>query len=325
MDALLDEVFDPEGPCSSTHAVVVVHRGRLVAERYAGALEHFNREPEPIGADTPLLSWSMAKSMVQAVTYQLIEAGHLELHAPAPVPSWSDPGDPRGAITLADLLAMRDGLDFAEDYVDDRSSDVIEMLFGSGKADVAHYAESRPLKHAPGSHYSYSSGTTNIVSAICARVLGPGDPYRAHLDQHLFGPLHMTSARTGFDDAGTFIGSSFVHATARDYAKFGLCYLRGGQFNGTQVVPPAAVEAARTPLSTDPDGPLYSSHWWMPGDEHGTFSCNGYQGQVISVSPALDLIVVRLGQTPIERAEHLVDWRERVIAAFAEHAGTPEA
>ena len=147
---LLDEVFDDDGPLATTFAVVVVHRGRWSLERYHGALEHFDRPPTPVTADTPLLSWSMAKSVLHAVVGLLVGDGRLDLDAPAPVPEWADPGDPRHAITLRQLLAMRDGLDFVEDYEDDRVSDVIEMLFGDGQADMAHFAADRPLAAPPG-------------------------------------------------------------------------------------------------------------------------------------------------------------------------------
>ena len=148
---LLDEVFDDGGPLAETFAVLVVHRGRLVAERYAGALEHFDRPPTPVTADTPLLSWSMAKSVLHAVIGLLVGDGKLDLDAPATVPEWADPGDPRHAITLRQLLAMRDGLDFAEDYVDGEVSDTIQMLFGDGQA--RHGAlRGRPPARRPAGH-----------------------------------------------------------------------------------------------------------------------------------------------------------------------------
>ena len=130
---LLGEAFDDESPLAVTYAVLVVHRGRIVTERYHGALEHFDRPPTPVSADTPLLSWSMAKSVLQAAVGVLVGEGRLDLDGPAPVPEWSDPADARHPITLRDLLSMRDGLDFTEEYTDDRVSDTIEMLFGDAR------------------------------------------------------------------------------------------------------------------------------------------------------------------------------------------------
>ena len=119
----------------------------------------------------------MAKSMLHAVVGLLVGDGRLDLDARADVPEWSGPGDARRAITLRHLLAMRDGLDFTEDYVDDRISDVIAMLFGAGQSDMAHFAADRPLAAAPGQRFNYSSGTSNIISGVVARLLGPGEPY----------------------------------------------------------------------------------------------------------------------------------------------------
>ncbi len=318
LDALLDQVCEDDTPLSSTFAAVVVHHGRLVAERYQGQLEHFDRPAVDIGPDTRLLSWSMAKSMLQAVVATLVADGRLSLDGPVPVPEWSAPGDPRRAITLDHLLSMRDGLDFAEDYVDAGRSDVIEMLFGAGRPDTAHFAAARGLAATPGERFNYSSGTTNIISGIVAREVGPGEPYRRLLTERLFGPIGMASATATFDDAGTWVASSFVHATARDFARFGLLYLRGGRWDGRRVVPAGWVDYARRPRSVDPDGgALYGAHWWVTDDGHGTFRCSGYEGQSIMVCPALDLVVVRLGKTPAERYPELAQWRADVVAAFA--------
>ncbi len=323
LEPLLARAFDDAGPLARTYAVVVVHRGRVVAERYQGAIEHWDGDPEPVGPETRLLSWSMAKSFLHAVVGLLVAEGRLDPAAPAPVPEWSGPGDPRRAVTLEHLLAMRDGLDFLEDYVDGERSDVIEMLFGAGAEDMAHFAADRPLARPPGEHFNYSSGTSNIVSGIVARTVGPGAPYQAFLAERLFGPLGATSAQPRFDDAGTFIGSSYVYATARDFARLGLLYLRGGQWGDARLLPAAWVDTARTPRSVDPeDGALHSLHWWVVDDGRGTFRAAGYEGQSVTVCPAHDLVVVRLGKTPTEHAPDLVAWRADMVAAFD---GVPQA
>jgi CubicO group peptidase (beta-lactamase class C family) len=318
LDPLLDQVCDDTGPLATTYAVVVVHRGRLIAERYQGGLPHFDRPPEPVTVESRLLSWSMAKSMLHAVVGLLVKDGRLDLDAPADVPEWSDPGDPRHAITLRHLLAMRDGLDFAEDYVDDRTSDVIAMLFGDGQADMAHFAADRPLAAAPDTRFNYSSGTTNIISAVVARLVGPGAPYEAFLHERLFGPLGMASARPEFDGAGTWVASSYVRATARDFARFGLLYLRDGVWDGTRLLPEGWVDYGRTIESVDPEDGPYGAHWWgVAGDTLGTFRASGYEGQSITICPALDLIVVRLGKTATEHDPDLVAWRADVVQAFS--------
>ena len=317
---LLDEAFDDEGPLAVTYAVLVVRGGRVVTERYGGALEHFDREPTPVTAATPLLSWSMAKSMLHAVVGLLVGDGRLDLDAPADVPEWSDPADPRHDITLRQLLAMRDGLDFTEDYVDDRVSDVIRMLFGEGQADMAHFAADRPLAAPPGTRFNYSSGTSNVISGVVARTVGRGADYARFLHGRLFGPIGMTSADPEFDVAGTWVASSYVRATARDYARFGLLYLRDGMWDGVRVLPPGWVDGARTWVSVDPeDASPYGAHWWgAAGDTLGTFRASGYEGQSITICPPLDLVVVRLGKTPLEREPNLVPWRRAMVAAFAD-------
>lgn len=317
VESLLDQIMDEEGPIRTTYATLFVLHGRIVGERYGGALPSFTHAPTPVTPTTPLLSWSMAKSMLGVVVGILVDRGQLDLDAPAAVPEWAEPGDPRADITLRDLLEMRDGLDFVEDYTDDRASDVIEMLFGSGQADMAHFAAERPLAASPGTRFNYSSGTTNIIARLVGDHLGGQDAMEAFLDHELFGPLSMETAVATFDDAGTFIASSYVHATAEDYARFGLMMLRGG-IGSKRIVSESWMNYERTPRSIDPeDGDLYSAQFWVTNDGRGTYSAHGYEGQRIIAAPALDLVIVRLGSTPAERAEHLRAWEDAVLNAFA--------
>jgi CubicO group peptidase (beta-lactamase class C family) len=318
LEPLLDRVCDDGGSLATTYAVAIAHRGRLVAERYQGQLPSFTHPPTPVTVETPLLSWSMAKSMLHAVVGILVGDGRLELDDPADVPEWSAPDDPRHAITLNQLLAMRDGLDFVEDYVDDRVSDVIQMLFGLGQGDMAHFAADRPLTAPPGQHFNYSSGTSNIISSVVARAVGHGAPYEQFLRRRLFEPIGMAGATPELDAAGTWVASSYVHATARDFARFGLLYLRDGTWDGTRLLPEGWVDHARTIQSIDPENGPYGAHWWgVAGDTLGTFRASGYEGQSITLCPALDLIVVRLGKTATEHEPDLAAWRADVVRAFA--------
>jgi CubicO group peptidase (beta-lactamase class C family) len=319
LEPLLDQVCDDSGPLATTYAVAVVCGGTLVAERYQRALPSFTHPPTPVTIETPLLSWSMAKSMLHAVVGILVGQGRLNLDAPADVPQWSAAEDPRRAITVNQLLAMRDGLDFVEDYVDDRVSDVIQMLFGTGQDDMAQFAADRPLAAPPGERFNYSSGTSNIVSSVVARLVGHGTPYREFLRERLFEPIGMSSATPELDPAGTWVASSYVRATARDFARFGLLYLRDGMWDGSRILPEGWVDHARTIQSIDPEDGPYGAHWWgVAGDQHGTFRASGYEGQSITICPALDLIVVRLGKTATEHEPDLAAWRAAVVQAFAE-------
>lgn len=306
LDPLLDRAFSQPEDLGRTHAVLIAQRGAIVAERHA---EGFDER-------TTHLSWSMAKSWLHAVVGVLVRQGRLDIHAPAPVPAWADAGDPRGAITLDQLLRMSSGLAFVEDYVDPDASNAIEMLFGSGKDDVAAYAAALPLAHPPDTVWSYSSGTSNIVARITADVVGGGpDRYLAFLRRELFEPLGVRSAAPRFDAAGTWIGSSFVDATARDFARLGLLYLRDGVWDGRRILPEGWVDYARTPT---PHSELlsYGAHWWRVPGSLGIFQAQGYNGQRTTLVPALDLIVVRLGVTPADKAEALQEFMKRLVDAF---------
>lgn len=322
---LLDAAFDPGGPLVTTYAVAVVHQGRLVAERYGNALPHFDRPEEPVTVDTPLLSWSMAKSVLHATVGLLTADGRIDPSAaPKGIP-WRRPAgggaagadDPRRAITLQQMLEMRDGLDFNEDYVDDKVSDTIAMLYGEGQDDVVAYVAARPPRHEPGEVFNYSSGTSNLVSAAAAQALGGRAELEPYLRDRLFGPIGMSSIRLGYDAAGTWVASSFSYATARDWARFGYLYLRNGEWDGRRVLPAGWVDHGRRPKSVDPvEGVGYGAHWWLVDDGRGTFWASGYTGQCIVVCPALDVVLVRLGNTPAEHYRELRDWRAAVLDAF---------
>ncbi|MDD5656927.1 MAG: serine hydrolase [Elusimicrobia bacterium] len=275
-----------------TRAVVVVRDGRIAAERYAGGFS----------AHTPLAGWSMSKSALSALVGALVGEERLSPERRELLPQWRDA---RRGISLDDLLRMRSGLDFSEVY-SDLLSDVTRMLFACG--DTAAYAAAKPLRHAPGTHWAYASGTSNIISAVMRRELErrPG----AYLDlprRALFEPVGMGTAVLEPDAAGTFVGSSFMYASARDWARLGLLYLQDGVWNGRRVLPPGWVAYSLTPTPQSGDK-LYAAHWWrrlsrefgggtdaarrIPED---AFFAMGHEGQVLSVVPSRRLVAVRLG------------------------------
>ena len=310
LNPLLDFAFSDPAPdqMGETHGFLAVQGGRIVAERYW-------RDHDQ---DTTHHSWSQAKSMTQALIGILVREGKIDIHAPADVPEWQGTDDPRRAITLDQLLRMSSGLKFAEDYVDAGVSDVIEMLFGSGKDDVAAYAAKSPLVHPPGTVWSYSSGTTNIVARCAARALGASGPaFRDFMLRELFDAIGMASATPKFDAAGTFIGSSFCYCTVRDFARFGLLYLRGGVWDGRRILPDGWVDYARTPTPVPPTEELgYGAHWWLGMAGPGSFSANGYEGQYTLVVPDLDLILVRNGKSPLEQKDEVIRWMRQAADAF---------
>jgi CubicO group peptidase (beta-lactamase class C family) len=307
LDAFLTEqLAPPEGASCCIDAVVAVQSGELVLERYRDGWD-------PAEAH---VSWSMAKSVTQAMLGILVAEGRVDVFAPAQVPEWSDPADPRHPITIDIMLRMRAGLEWQEEY--GGTSDVIEMLFGSGAADRAHFAADKPLATAPGEEWYYSTGTSMILARIIADQVGYFEEGTDWAQEALFGPLGITSVVHDLDDTGVMSGGSAIDMTALDFARFGLLYLRGGEWDGVQIVPEEWVDYARLP---DPDVPPYGAHWWVVGIEGRyptAFQANGFNGQTITIVPELDLVVVVLANEPGARP----DWvAARVIEEFGKAAG----
>lgn len=286
LEAAMDRSFS--GPLEGTRSVIAVHRGRIVAERYAPGIRPDQRQ----------ISHSTAKPITAVLAGILARQGRIDPFAPAPVATWRcDPGDPRAKITLANLLHMSSGLEWTEDYVD-MLSDVVVLLAGVGYDDQGGWVASRPLVHEPGEHFSYSSGTTQLVSSILRDAVGgTREDYLAFMHAELFEPLGMKSAIPEFDPAGTFVGSSWFWAVPRDYARFAYLLLRGGEWNGREIVEESWVNFMRTPAPADNNrfiGGQYGAHtrlWW-PGDSDA-FGHAGFLGQAIVVVPSKDLVVVR--------------------------------
>ncbi|MCW5981632.1 MAG: serine hydrolase [Bryobacteraceae bacterium] len=278
-----------------TRALLVVHNGRIAAERYAPGFDQ----------NMPLQGWSMAKSVTNALVGILVGQGKLSVDAPAPIPEWAANGDPRRAITLDHLMRMSSGLAFDESYFDP-TSDVTVMLYR--RPDSGAYAASKPLAAAPGTLWAYSSGTTNIVSRIVRETIGGGlADYWAFPRRALFDRIGMRSAVLEPDASGVFVGSSFLYATARDWARFGLLYLNDGVWNGERILPEGWVRYSTTPAPNAPQG-RYGAQVWLNAGEPGNpanrpwpdvpadaFHFSGFEGQHVVVIPSMRLVVVRLG------------------------------
>jgi len=318
IDTLLDRAFTGARPpeLARTKAIVVVHAGRLVAERYA----------DGITRDTRLQSWSTAKSFLHAALGAAIGEGKLDPQSAAPVPEWQAAGDARKPITVRQLAQMTSGLAFTEDY-GDPSGEIMQMLFGAGRGDVAHAAASLPLTHEPGTHWFYASGSANIASRVLRDKLGGREAYRAFLQTRLFDPLGMKSAVPEFDAAGTWIGSSYIHATARDYARFGLLYLRGGLWDGKQIVPRAWVDIGRTPTLASKGE--YGAFFWLNAKNPDTgapatsaelpedaFYARGFGGQLIAIVPSRDAVIVMLNAAYTDDARPIIALLANILKAL---------
>jgi CubicO group peptidase (beta-lactamase class C family) len=317
IEKALDNAFAENGSekLKYTRAVLVVYNGRLIAERYATG---FDRK-------MPLLGWSMSKSITNALVGILVRDGHLKLNDPAPVPEWQKDGDPRGKITLDQLLRMSSGLEFSEIYKP--LYDATRMLYGS--ADFAAYAAAKPLETEPDTKWSYSSGTANIISRI-VRVEAEKKHKNgyAFMRNELFDKIGMHSSVPEADPSGTFVGSSYTFATPRDWARFGQLYLQDGVWNGERILPEGWVAYTTKPTPGAPKGE-YGALFWLnagPASDPGkrrwpsapsdTYSADGYQEQKVIVIPSKKLVLVRFGATSVRKAWNTDKFIADVLAAF---------
>lgn len=303
--AKADALFADADEVGDTRALYVLRDGEPIYERYAAGF----------GPDSKLISWSMAKSITAVLTGFLVADGQLSLDGPAPVAAWQRSGDPRGAITLKHLLHMSSGLEHVEVGDPVWDGDTVAMLFGGGAQDMAGFAEAKPAAAQPGEVFNYSSATSVILADILADTLTPAqnaearrEAMREFIQGRLVEPLGMTSLTPEFDAHGTMIGGSVMHATARDYAKFGEFLRNHGVVNGQRLLPETWMNFMLSPSANDAG---YGGHIWLnrrrpagadvalwpdrgPND---LFACIGHQGQYIIVSPSQRVTIVRLGVT----------------------------
>ena len=320
----IDDLFTKPG-LGETRAVVVIADGKLAGERYAAGYDK----------NTRFISWSMAKTVTGVLIGMLVSDGLLALDEPAPVPLWQRPGDPRAEITLRHLLQMRSGLRHTEAGDPPYESSEVRMLFLDGRDNMAKWAEEQPLEAEPGKKWEYSSNTSVILADIAARALTTSDRPEArrkavadYLHQRLFAPLGMTSMVPEFDASGTLIGGSLMHATARDWAKFGEFLRRKGRAPaGEQLVPQRWVEAMVTP---SPRSAQYGFQIWLnrqvgKGEEsslfpdrapNSLFSLIGHMGQYVLVSPSQRVTMVRLGHSDAEERPPMLQQAADVLELY---------
>lgn len=318
----VDTLFTADG-LGETYAVLVMHRGDIVAERYA----------DGFGADTRFVGWSLSKTVTAILFGMLVADGRLRLDDPAPIASWRRSGDPRGEITLRHLLQMRSGLRHEEMATPAYRSAEVRMMYGAGREDMAAWAEAPMLDSEPGAAFNYSTATSMILADIATDVIAPdttADVRQAEmaefLDARLAVPLGMDSLVGEYDAAGTLLGGSSIWASARDWARFGEFLRRGGSVDGAQIVPRRWVDFMREP---SPAAPHYGAHLWLnrstgDGDDYlfaeqgpeSAFGMIGHLGQYVIVSPEQHLTVVRFGKTEEPERPALIAELAKIFALY---------
>jgi len=274
-----------------TRALLLVYRGRIAAEAYGPGITR----------KTPLLGWSMGKSVTAMMVGRLEAMGLASVGEQALFAPWRD--DERAQVSLQDLLQMSSGLAFDEEYVP--GSDSVHMLFMSPSA--ASVAMEKPLVHAPGSHFSYSSGTTNLLSRLVFERVGRTPQAQADFFFHEFvEPMQLEGTILEPDQSGVYVGSSYVYAPARDWARFGLVMLDGGRINGQRLLEPDWVRRATAPNRSDND-PRYGYQFWLndggaelrwPSLPRDAYAMLGNRKQVVMIVPSRQAVIVRLGWSP---------------------------
>jgi CubicO group peptidase (beta-lactamase class C family) len=320
----VDALFTAEG-IGETRAVVVMHGGEVVAERYA----------EGYGRQTRFLGWSMSKTVTAVMIGMLVSDGRLHLDRSPPIPRWQRAGDPRGEITLRQLLQMRSGLQHEEKADPVYTSAEVRMMFLDGRDDQSSWAEAQPLEHEPGRQFEYSTPTAAILSDVVARVVAPDgnaaqrqQAVSEFLHSRVSVPLRMPSLTAEYDRAGTMMGGSMVWADARDWARFGEFLRHKGSVRGAQIVPRGWIEFMTAPSPRAPD---YGAMTWLNRDSGGDrevlfpeqgpkslFAAVGHLGQYVLVSPEQKLTVVRLGKTDEPDRDALVDALAKIVALYPE-------
>jgi len=330
LDAALADAFDKKTPgLGETREVVIIVGGKLVHEQYAPGYT----------ADMKLVSWSMAKSITQALVGIAVKQGKVDIDTPMGNPHWAAT-DKRAQIPWRTWLNMTDGMRYLEiEAKTIAESDASAKLFGAGRLDVANYCSGLPLIHEPGTHWNYNScGIVLTADALTRTIVpNPESPQARRatmlqwMHQNLFDVIGM-KPQPEFDAAGLYYGSALIYANARDFAKFGLLYLRDGMWDGQRVLPEGWVDFARTAGKSE-NADIYGAGWWVSpvggpgkpypmridtGPQRDAFSAQGFEGQYTMVVPSKDLIVVRLGYTPEQdlRTGALGKWMGRVARTF---------
>ncbi len=280
----LNKAIDAAMAQGNTRAILIAYDTLIKWEKYGAG---FNE-------NTPILGWSMSKSITSSLVGMLVKDNKLELDASAPIDEWKN--DERNNITLKNLLQMNSGLKWVEDYGD--ISEATIMLYDKG--DIGKYAISVPAEKKPGEEWYYSSGTTNIIQEIIKRQFDNKQNYWDWVYKDFFKRIGMNNTIMETDAAGTFIGSSYTYAPAQDWARYGLLYLQNGIWFGDTIITPEWVNFTKE-IAPNSEGE-YGAQFWLnqgghelPDGPKDTYFADGYQGQRVYIIPSKKLVIVRFG------------------------------
>lgn len=266
-----------------TRTLLVLYKGHLIHENY---VEGFTKE-------TPILGWSMTKSVLGTLYGILEHQNKVEVNWPAPIAEWKD--DQRKEITLNHLLRMQSGLEWEEDY--GNISHATRMLFLD--SDMSKQQKEQEAIAKPTEVWNYSSGTTNLLSGILRMQFRSHQEYLDFPYRELIDKIGMHSMLVEADLEGNYVLSSYGWATTRDWARFGQLHLDRGFWNGEQLFAPEWIDYITTP--TPHSDNWYGAHFWLnaggiyPDVPRDLYSCNGFQGQYVFMIPSKELVVVRTG------------------------------
>ncbi len=324
LESAIERLFAPigRGQVPDSRALLIVQHGKIVAERYS----------EGFDADSRFHTWSLAKSLTQALIGILVHRGVLALDEPVPIPQWQSKGDPRAEITLRQMLNMTSGIanqDFPED-ANGPGDFVRNLLFGAGAMDATAYAADAELTHPPGTHWAYSTATTNLLAGVIGRAVAEDAPGRAAFIQtELLAPIGAEKIIFEFDLAGHFMGGSHLYGRARDFARIGLLYMRDGVWDGSRILPEGWVDFSRRRAPAENNG-NHGAHFWLnlppkasqfnlfPGRPVSIFEASGNNGQLVIIVPTNDLIIVRLGEMQTTNWDEMNASLASIIDVFLE-------
>ena len=289
LEKALADAFDKNGEKNKrSRSVLILHKDRLVAEKYHTGFDKNSR----------ILGWSMTKSLTATYFGILQKQGKININDPAPVAEWKN--DERSKITINNLLQMNSGLEWEERY--DKICDATKMLFEA--EDMAKIQREKPLTGQPNASWNYSSGTSNLLSGILRSRFNTYQEYLDFWYAALIDKIGMHSMLVETDMTGNYVGSSYAWATTRDWAKFGLLYLRKGNWNGEQLFDESWSKYVANPTNTSKG--RYGGHFWLnaggkyPAAPRDMYYASGFQGQKIFIIPSMDLVIVRFGLTDDE-------------------------